>query len=933
MIFSNLFQPKYKHKDPLVRIRAIDTLSPDQQEHKSILHELAFNDSDGRVSVAALNKLNNFDLWWKMVEIAKDHRVSKHAKNKVEAALLGNGDITISEKTRKSFIMECKNNALLDLLLQKNAINEEDTEQFISVLKKLNRPQLSLRTLISTANENLRDVLFADIREASELNKIIKKAKSPDLVNMAKQRLMAMQEAKQKPVILEKEVKLLLSRLLALTEEADYQKFDRVKQELVTAYEEKKLQFSVFEPEVAESFEQKFAEITQKLDKKAQVLRGEWDAQKELERTSEALQSASETCEKVLLQVSEALSSHAAEITLGELEQFNQALTQAESDLNQMLHAKLTEQEHIGIERLINKLMVSRTNLDALPALQQALAQANELIVQFKALNLPDDVSQIDAAYLYLDEVKERWQNLKSGYEHIWPEDLRLQWQNHTREWQKAIKGLRETLHESVNNVRGRLNGIARAIDQGRFKNAMRNYEKVRNDYINLPEEQQARLNRQFDKVKAQIENLKDWQAYIATPKKPEILRELEQLVFSPLDPEQQAERVKDLRKEWNSLGVVESETDEALNKAFNMACEEAFKPCREFYAEQEKQRETNLQEKQALLTELNAQRDTDPVSLSKALRQLQNKWKLIGGVDYKVLDGLNQQYQEVVDPIKAKVNQFHQENAERKKALLQKAEALLQLEDWKEATETAKQIQDNWKKIEFAGQRLENKLWSEFRAINDKIFAKRESAMQAQSDSAIESIAEHLTALKAKAELVEESRSRSELEGLLNDVVLNTLQALQEFPKKLNAEAFAYGQAMRKKIEEKLLYLGDSQRSEQYEQVFAMLNQWTGSQAPDGAADLPNYWRQAFHTADISGQGVMAFDRRQLVLLMEILTNKESPSSEADSRKAMQLQLMTLKLQDGVSLEMDDLLRAWIARGALTEEDKVLIARIKTLY
>lgn len=933
MIFSKLFQPKHKHKDPLVRIQAIDALTSEDAANKSILHELAFNDSDSRVSVAALNKLNNFDLWWKMMEIAKEPRMAKHARTKVEEALLGGNDVEISDKARKSFILECKNSSLLETLIQKSAIDENDTALTTSSLRKINKPQLTLRILINTENEALQTTLFEEIRGESDLNKIIKKASNQKLVELATNRINAMKEAKEKPLLLEKEVKLVLSKLLALTDEADFQKFVELKTDLAKQFEIHKQQFAILEDAVVETFTGKFSQIEEKLVRKAQMLKGDWDAQQELERTSAALKSAREKCEAVLRKVSEALTSRVEEITLGDLEQFNDQISGAEDDLNEMLHSKLTEAEFRGIEQLINKLMASRTSLDSLPALQQALSQANEMLGHFKDLSLPDDVSQIEAAQSYLDEIRDRWKDLKSNFKTIWPDSLEKDWRAQISEWQKSLSQLRKDLNESVSKVRGKLNGIGRAIDNGRFKNAMRTYDSARAEYLSLPEGQQARLARQFEKIKEQIENLKDWQEYIAAPKKPELLRELEQVVLNPIDPEAQAERVKELRKEWNSLGVADTETDEVLNNAFNLACEEAFKPCREFYAVQEKHRENNLKAKQSLLQELAAVSQDNIVELSKSLRNMQNKWKEVGSVDYKFLDELNEQYKKIVNPIKDKVNNFHSENAEQKKQLLSKAEGLLSLDDWKDATDTAKQLQGKWRDIGFAGQRMENKLWAEFRSINDKLFAKREEALNEQAQADIDKISEIQTALETKAEEMENSTSRSEIESFVSEDLKSKIDELQQFPKKLNSKAFNFAQKLKQKLEEKLLYLGDSERAGQYQTVFDVLQSWKNDMMPEAVEELPNFWRQAFYTSNSSDTGLAPMTRQELTVLMELLEEKDTPEEDAEVRKNMQLQLMTLKLQDGINLELDELLRAWIAVGAINKADVELLPRVKAIF
>ncbi len=908
-------------------------MNASEQQDKSLLHELAFNDEDSRVSVAALNKLNNFDLWWKMAEIAKDQRVVKHAKQKVEAALLGEIDIGLSESQKISFLKECNNVALLDMLLQKGAIDEANTLLMLAVLKRINRPQTTLRYLNKSGNSELQLALFEDVREESDLNKVIKKANNPELVEKAQARLNAIEAEKQKPVELNKQVKLILAKLLALLDEPDFDKFSHQREGLAEAYDELAEQFSILGQEQSDTYNEKFQNLQQRLDKKQSALQEKWQVQQEVERTSQALSDAKSTCRAVLDKVAEALEKDASSITLGELESFNQDIALAEQKLNAMLSEKLTEQEFRGIEALINDLMQSRSSLDALPALQQAISQANTMLEQFKALPLPDDASQIEAAYEYLDEVRDRWKALSGQYRSIWPTALQSAWQQQVAEWQKTIRGLKEQVREAASAVRGRLNAINRAVDNGKFRHAMRSYEKVKVDFNNLPEPEQARLTRQFEKVKGQIENLKDWQAYIAQPKKPELLKEIEQLVLHPIDPQQQAERVKELRKEWNSLGDVDTEADEAMNKAFNLACEEAFKPCREYYAELEAQREANLKEKHSLLDTLAAASRDDAKQLALDLREMQQKWKAVGGVDYKVLDALNEKYQSIVNPIKDTVNQYYQDNAEKKRELLEKAKQLLDLEDWRDATNQAKALQERWRKLEFAGQKLENKLWAEFRGINDKIFAKREQAMQEQAQQDQSTIDQVLSTITPHLDTLRDSGIRAELETLRQDVLQPALDQLQQLPKKATADTLTQVQGWKRQLDEKLLYLGDSQRSELYDNIFNCLAAWQDSEAPGAAAELPNFWRQAFHTTLESSAGVNAFDRRELTIIMELQANKPSPGSEQPLRKEVQLKLMASKLQDGMSLDMDELLKAWIVKGPLQGQDEALLQRLRALF
>ncbi|XOV77521.1 MAG: DUF349 domain-containing protein [Aestuariibacter sp.] len=933
MIFSKLFQPKYKHKDALVRIQAIEALEPSQSQDKSILHELAFNDADARVALAALNRLNNFDLWWKMADTAKDERIARHARNKVEATLLGEEDIPLQDSTRRTFIKECRQAPLLEKLLQKNALDEQDTELMVCVLNKLNKPQVSLRYLLNTANKELQQSLFDAVREEPELQKIIKKSEDSTLVEKAQARLDAIAEEREKPLKLAKETTLILSKLLALLDEADFEIFVSQRKELEDQFQQQQAQFLILEEDDRNTYNEKFESIQNRLNKKVSALQSDWDAQQELERTSQALKEAKSTCHEVLDKVGEALTSEVESITLGQLETFNQDIQHAETKLNKMLEANLSEAEFRGIEHLVNRLLASRTSLESLPALQTAIQQGKDLLLQFRELPLPDDSSQVEAAGEYLDDMKLRWKELTAPYEAIWPSNLQQQWQAQVKEWHKSLKHIRDSMQNAVTSVRRRLNGIDKAVDHGRFRNAIRNYEHVKKDYLALPEQYQARLSRQFEKVKNQIENLKDWQAYIAMPRKPEILKDIEQLVFNPLEPKQQADRVKELRREWNSLGKVENEADEAMNHAFDLACEEAFKPCREYYAELEQEREKNLQIKQKLLQEISDLADGDVVHLAKALRDMQQQWRNVGGVDYKQLDSLNEQYQSVVNPIKDKVSAFYQQNAEAKQNLLRQAEALLQLDNWREATDAAKKLQEQWRQVEFAGQKLENRLWSDFRKMNDKIFAKREQALSEQQDALQEEIRIQVDAVTAVESTITSSSSRAELTDILNNVIKPALNKLSQLPKKSADKAIQEINGLRRKLEEKLLYLDDSERNAQYEAVFEVLDKWRTATLPEEASELPNSWRQAFYTTNVDESVLAELSRQQITLLLEAQCQIDSPAAEESLKKASQLKMMALKLQEGTHLDNDELLLEWIQRGPLEPEDVAQLPRLKRCF
>jgi hypothetical protein len=65
----------------------------------------------------------------------------------------------------------------------------------------------------------------------------------------------------------------------------------------------------------------------------------------------------------------------------------------------------------------------------------------------------------------------------------------------------------------------------------------------------------------------------------------------------------------------------------------------------------------------------------------------------------------------------------------------------------------------------------------------------------------------------------------------------------------------------------------------------------------------------------------------------MEIIANLESPKKDINERKAIQLQLMADKLQQGEQPELLGLLKLWIQQGPLSAEDVDLLKRVEALF
>ncbi|GAC14934.1 DUF349 domain-containing protein [Aliiglaciecola lipolytica] len=931
MIFKHFFRPKHQDPNPQVRIQAIANLTPEETQHKSQLHELAFNDEDPNVNLAALTRLNSFALWCKMAETAKSERVKKRAQTTVENALFEQGTLKISDRERHTFIAECKSNALLEKLLQLPSLQNDDSGLLMGVLQKLNKPHVTKQLFLNAQNEKVQFNLLPLIKDEATLNKALKRTPFESIKATIAKMLTEIEEAKLKPIEIEKDAKLVLSQMLALKDKQDYA---TIKQQLSAFAENFNLlqkEFGCLKADLRTQLNERFDEIYSKVNGLIEQLAPSFHAAEQFNTFKAQLDGLASQVMSIVSSANQELSQDVEKVTLGAVEDYEHALQTCQHSLAE-IKQQLPEQEkslHTMSYAISKQIIQCRSTLERLPEFKKAVGLGKEFIAQFKRLKPPTDVSQISASQEYLNEQTQHWKSLSDSYGSGWPKELEVEWQQCRKAFNQGLKELKAEVKQNESRCRAKLRTIDSLISQGKYHAAMGLYEKVIIWYAQLPERNQEFISRQFLSVKEQVENLKDWQQYIAQPRKPAILKEAEIIALNPLPIDQQVSEVKHLRSEWNSLGNTGTEADIALNHAFDLVIEKAFEPCRLHFAEMETQREENAQQKYAVIEQLKALQ-TEEHSINQLIdqvNQLQKRWKTIGKVDYKILDTLNQQYDEGLKPLKSRISQFNQENADAKRELISKAQKLLETENVFEAIDQAKRLQIQWKDIGQAGRKHENALWNEFRNINDQLFAKRNEIQNSNKQ-----------ALQQKTDELEEQFAVIQKDALNVESLANVEQVtseLRDFANTLANDEANHNRIERKvtQLENKLLSKKQSLVTDEKRKildcVFTLLEPETDNEVTNDLLEqLPQAWKQAYQS-DSAPQ----YSRQEIAVLLDIIDSKDSPKGDLELRKNLQLQLMTDKLQHGEELNKNELLLQWIQHGSVEDKDADLQQRVRSHF
>ncbi len=280
---------------------------------------------------------------------------------------------------------------------------------------------------------------------------------------------------------------------------------------------------------------------------------------------------------------------------------------------------------------------------------------------------------------------------------------------------------------------------LATAIEDGSLNSAQSLLARARSLHDALPPAAVRAVGKRLGKQAARLAELKDWQTFATSPKRESLVEAMETLAASPLEPRLQADRIKDLRRQWQALGPVTQAADGRLADRFNVAAETAFEPCRAHFAEQAEVRKANLAERQRICTQLEQyleQTDwghADMKAAEKIMRAARDEWRRFHPVDRHPGKDVEARFEALQGQLHDRVKAEWDRNLGIKEAIVAEAEALLASDQpVQDKVNAAKRLQARWRDVGITPRRPDQRLWRAFRAACDDIFSARDHSRQA---------------------------------------------------------------------------------------------------------------------------------------------------------------------------------------------------------
>jgi DNA repair protein SbcC/Rad50 len=195
--------------------------------------------------------------------------------------------------------------------------------------------------------------------------------------------------------------------------------------------------------------------------------------------------------------------------------------------------------------------------------------------------------------------------------------------------------------------------------------------------------------------------------------------------------PAQKSKMIRALQDEWKLLG--HSDDNDALWIQFTEVARVAFEPCKIYFKERKEKQAGNLIARNNICEQLEAYAATmqeGSINLSEVSRlenQAREDWKKYAPVAQNKIKNLQKRFNEVLAELRQKKRTALQIHNDQKQALIEQAKTLLELEDLQAAIQQAKQLQQDWKALGPGSFKEDRKLWAEFRAACDALFARRD--------------------------------------------------------------------------------------------------------------------------------------------------------------------------------------------------------------
>ena len=531
-----------------------------------------------------------------------------------------------------------------------------------------------------------------------------------------------------------------------------------------------------------------------------------------------------------------------------------------------------------------------------------------------------------------------------------------------------GLEKLRARIHRQVERrnrdyekALGLMDELETALKDNELKKAERAHNSLLSIKGNIPglsEQRWQDIEKRLQRVRPQLRKLESWRHWGTTQARQDLINQVTQLPDSDLPPEKLAKRIQKARDQWHAWDKSGDRAGKELWKAFDQACEEAYKPCTAYFEKLKKSRAENLRQRRAVIDKLNARhastdwKHPDWRDIDKFVNHARRDFYKIGNVDFRHRKPVAKALDEALDKFEEHLSLERKRSLRVREKLIADIEALGETKNLREALDQLEVLKKQWTITVPCKRNHENRLWKHFQSACDITYGRRDAERKEQD-------AERHENLKQKQALIEElARTAAAADGelLANASALARIQGRWEeigwIPRKHENSLNNHWRAAQKQFTSALKAAKSRAHASELDRLARraeLCNQWEQAVLAGSAIDaeaveaewralpalssanaetMDQRFRQALGRPDDATLSRNLDDKRAACLRLEVLLEMDSPKECQAERMAYQIERLNASLKGAQDAQDSPrgLLLAAISTGAVPADAAVAI-------
>ena len=732
MGFMDFFKPHWKHSNPSVRAAAIRSLEEDQQ---GVLLDMALEDDDAGNRLAAARRVKDDELLRKLRDQSQDKNIQDLARKQLlesmAAAAKAPADGEAGVTQARAALEELKGD---QRILEDVARNARSLEIRRLVLPKLVHAGAFQAVAMHEEDSQLAMQALEKVTKESHLESLAKGARNKTVRAAAKDRLKALAAGRVPDAAAVNRAKLNL--VLSTVEKAAAAEtplgypWDIVKEQVdgaEHALSELMAAGTAPDPARLARFREEAARFRARYDRHEQ----ERAAREKREReAAENRRLKEEICEQLeTLWNGERDGDEGIHGEVRRLREGWQGLgfcgEEDEEALQKRFRGIVDKLERDREKKARDKEMQARRQADAQEHGARMAAMASEAeTLAGEAAGRPGSVSA------RLRDLRREWNRAQgeSG-DFDGKEALRARFDAALASSNQALDKSRERNLERMRDLLPQLEALLEDPD---MLEAERRFKSLNGEWKSLlpaPSGLEAEgLQGRYQAFIDRFREAQDWLRWSNLRAKQGICERLDALSNEEVGKSVVA-RLKELQAEWKALGPVPWDSSEALWDRYHQVCDGLYEKCREYFAELDVERESNLKAKEELCARVEVLATAEDLDWREAMdtfKESQGAWKTIGAVPKAQSEALWTRFRAACSTFFEKKDSYNRSNLDRKLELVALAESLQDSTEWKSAGAQIKEAQEKWKAIGPVPKDQAEPIWARFHGACERFFQAR---------------------------------------------------------------------------------------------------------------------------------------------------------------------------------------------------------------